>query len=43
MAGKSTFLRQNALIALLAQRWFCPAARARIGVIDRLFRASARR
>src|SRR5215470_1296078 len=38
MAGKSTFLRQNALIALLAQIGsFVPAARARIGVIDRLF------
>jgi len=38
MAGKSTFLRQNALIALLAQTGsFVPAARARIGIIDRLF------
>jgi DNA mismatch repair protein MutS len=38
MAGKSTFLRQNALIALLAQIGsFVPAARARIGIIDRLF------
>jgi DNA mismatch repair protein MutS len=38
MAGKSTFLRQNALIALLAQIGsFVPAARARIGVVDRLF------
>ena len=38
MAGKSTFLRQNALIALLAQTGsFVPAARARIGVVDRLF------
>src|SRR5436305_462364 len=38
MAGKSTFLRQNALIALLAQVGsFVPAARAHIGVIDRLF------
>ena len=38
MAGKSTFLRQNALIALLAQIGsFVPAGRARIGVIDRLF------
>jgi DNA mismatch repair protein MutS len=38
MAGKSTFLRQNALIALLAQAGsFVPASRARIGVIDRLF------
>ncbi len=38
MAGKSTFLRQNALIALLAQMGsFVPASRADIGVIDRLF------
>ena len=38
MAGKSTFLRQNALIAVLAQIGsFVPAKRARIGVIDRLF------
>ena len=38
MAGKSTFLRQNALIALLAQIGsFVPAARARLGIIDRLF------
>ncbi len=38
MAGKSTFLRQNALIALLAQAGsFVPAASARIGVVDRIF------
>jgi DNA mismatch repair protein MutS len=38
MAGKSTFLRQNALIAILAQAGsFVPAARARIGLVDRLF------
>ncbi|MEO6382615.1 MAG: DNA mismatch repair protein MutS, partial [Nitrobacter sp.] len=38
MAGKSTFLRQNALIALMAQIGsFVPATRARIGIIDRLF------
>jgi DNA mismatch repair protein MutS len=38
MAGKSTFLRQNALIAILAQAGsFVPATRARIGLIDRLF------
>jgi DNA mismatch repair protein MutS len=38
MAGKSTFLRQNALIALMAQIGsYVPARRARIGVIDRLF------
>jgi DNA mismatch repair protein MutS len=38
MAGKSTFLRQNALIAVLAQAGcFVPAERAHIGVVDRLF------
>ena len=38
MAGKSTFLRQNALIAILAQMGsYVPASSARIGVIDRLF------
>ena len=38
MAGKSTFLRQNALIAILAQIGsFVPAAQAHIGVVDRLF------
>jgi DNA mismatch repair protein MutS len=38
MAGKSTFLRQNALIAILAQSGsYVPAASARIGVVDRLF------
>ncbi len=38
MAGKSTFLRQNALIAVLAQIGaYVPARRAHIGVIDRLF------
>lgn len=38
MAGKSTFLRQNALIAVLAQMGsFVPAESAHIGVIDRLF------
>ncbi|MBL8698671.1 MAG: DNA mismatch repair protein MutS [Alphaproteobacteria bacterium] len=38
MAGKSTFLRQNALIAILAQAGcFVPAARARIGLVDRVF------
>jgi DNA mismatch repair protein MutS len=38
MAGKSTFLRQNALIAVLAQMGsFVPATAARIGVVDRLF------
>ncbi len=38
MAGKSTFLRQNALIAILAQIGsFVPAARARMGIVDRLF------
>jgi len=38
MAGKSTFLRQNALIALLAQAGsFVPATRARIGLVSQLF------
>ncbi len=38
MAGKSTFLRQNALILLLAQAGLpVPADEARIGVADRLF------
>ncbi len=38
MAGKSTFLRQNALVALLAQTGaFVPAGEAHIGVVDRLF------
>ena len=38
MAGKSTFLRQNALIAILAQMGsYVPAETARIGVVDRLF------
>ena len=38
MAGKSTFLRQNALIAILAQMGsFVPAKQAHIGVVDRLF------
>ena len=38
MGGKSTFLRQNAIIMLLAQAGsFVPAASARIGLADRLF------
>jgi DNA mismatch repair protein MutS len=38
MGGKSTFLRQNALIALLAQAGsYVPARTAHIGVVDRLF------
>jgi DNA mismatch repair protein MutS len=38
MGGKSTFLRQNALIVLLAQAGgFVPAKAARIGLVDRLF------
>lgn len=38
MAGKSTYLRQNALIALLAQTGsYVPALKARIGIIDRIF------
>src|SRR6202040_1281417 len=38
MGGKSTYLRQNALIAILAQMGsFVPARRAKIGAVDRLF------
>jgi DNA mismatch repair protein MutS len=38
MGGKSTFLRQNALIVLLAQAGgFVPATGAKIGLVDRLF------
>ncbi len=38
MAGKSTFLRQNAIIAILAQiGCFVPASFAKIGIIDRVF------
>ncbi|WP_123793929.1 DNA mismatch repair protein MutS [Pacificibacter maritimus] len=38
MAGKSTFLRQNALIALIAQMGsFVPATSAHIGIVSQLF------
>ena len=38
MAGKSTFLRQNALLVVLAQAGlFVPAEEARLGLVDRLF------
>jgi len=38
MAGKSVYLRQNALIVLMAQLGsFVPADRARIGIVDRIF------
>ena len=38
MGGKSTFLRQNALIVLLAQAGsYVPASKARLGLVDRLF------
>jgi DNA mismatch repair protein MutS len=38
MAGKSTYLRQNALLAVLAQAGsFVPARRLKLGVVDRLF------
>jgi len=38
MGGKSTFLRQAALVAVLAQSGsFVPATHARVGIVDRLF------
>ncbi len=38
MGGKSTYLRQNALIIILAQSgYFVPAERAEIGICDRIF------
>ncbi|WP_342268034.1 DNA mismatch repair protein MutS [Candidatus Tisiphia endosymbiont of Empis tessellata] len=38
MSGKSTFLRQNALIAILAQIGsFVPAKSAKIGIVDKIF------
>jgi len=38
MGGKSTFLRQNAIIAILAQSGsFVPAGKARIGIVDAIF------
>ena len=38
MAGKSTYLRQNALIALIAQMGsYVPAARAHIGIVSQIF------
>ncbi len=38
MGGKSTFLRQNALIAIMAQMGsFVPATSARLGLVDRVF------
>lgn len=38
MAGKSTLLRQTAIIAILAQTGsFVPADRAALGIVDKLF------
>ncbi len=38
MAGKSTYLRQNALIAIMAQMGsYVPAEKAHIGIVDRVF------
>jgi hypothetical protein len=38
MAGKSTFLRQNALISIMAQAGlFVPATYAELGVVDQIF------
>ncbi|HSQ35909.1 MAG TPA: DNA mismatch repair protein MutS [Candidatus Binatia bacterium] len=38
MGGKSTYLRQNALIVILAQAGsFVPAAKAQVGICDRIF------
>lgn len=38
MAGKSTFMRQNALIAIMAQMGaFVPAEEAKIGIVDKVF------
>ncbi|MCC8368464.1 MAG: DNA mismatch repair protein MutS [Rickettsia endosymbiont of Oxypoda opaca] len=38
MAGKSTFLRQNAIITIIAQiGCFVPASRAKIGIVDKIF------
>jgi DNA mismatch repair protein MutS len=38
MGGKSTFLRQNALIAILSQMGaFVPASAASISIVDRLY------
>ena len=38
MAGKSTYLRQNALISLLAQTGsYVPASSAKLGIVDRIF------
>ena len=38
MAGKSTYMRQNALIVILAQIGsFVPAREAKIGIVDKIF------
>ena len=44
MAGKSTYLRQNALITILAQTGcFVPADYAEIGLVDKIFSRVSRR
>ena len=43
MAGKSTFLRQNAIIIILAQTGlFVPAEKAEIGLVDKIFQELVR-